>query len=382
MPGILPMRVIRVGDSTQSRIAQACDRCRSKKIRCDGIRPRCSQCANVGFECKTSDKLSRRAFPRGYTESLEDRVRALQAEVRELKDLVDEKDEKIDVLSRIKSFPTSSQKKSASPSEQVSQQSRAEIHDLNGDSVSVGKPLQAGGFGTTSNQSCSSAFVGTSSAACDLSREVSLRADSSDAFAHKVVEHGINGQDIRGEVFETQLKSVPESKEFANPQSNIPPRLLSDHYINIFFQEWAPLLPILHRPVILHVYEQYLAEPENEKWVGQRQAVAQLFLIFEIAATSAFSPVRRHTVSYEPQWRHAIASNSSPPSITTVQCHILAQLNYLLKADYSRVACHAATSVSLCHQLGLHGNQNHQAVTGLESETRKKVFWCQYALDK
>lgn len=93
------MKVIKVGNSAQSRIAQACDRCRSKKIRCDGVRPTCSQCSSVGFECRTSDKLSRRAFPRGYTESLEERVRALEAEVRELKDLLDEKDEKIDMLS-------------------------------------------------------------------------------------------------------------------------------------------------------------------------------------------------------------------------------------------------------------------------------------------
>ena len=61
MPGILPMKVIRVGGPTtaeQTRIAQAwyeplnryrwdttlsnylsSDRCRSKKIRCDGVRP-------------------------------------------------------------------------------------------------------------------------------------------------------------------------------------------------------------------------------------------------------------------------------------------------------------------------------------------------------
>jgi hypothetical protein len=101
MPGILPMKVIKVGNSSQSRIAQACDRCRSKKIRCDGVRPTCTQCANVGFECRTSDKLSRRAFPRGYTESLEERVRVLEGEVRELKDLLDEKDEKIDMLSKM-----------------------------------------------------------------------------------------------------------------------------------------------------------------------------------------------------------------------------------------------------------------------------------------
>jgi len=37
----------------------------------------------VGFECKTSDKLSRRAFPRGYTETLEQRVRSLEKELRD-----------------------------------------------------------------------------------------------------------------------------------------------------------------------------------------------------------------------------------------------------------------------------------------------------------
>ena len=104
------MKVIKMGTNAQSRIAQACDRCRSKKIRCDGVRPCCTQCKNVGFECKTSDKLSRRAFPRGYTESLEDRVRALESEVRDLKNLLDERDEKIEVLSRIHSFGAPRQK--------------------------------------------------------------------------------------------------------------------------------------------------------------------------------------------------------------------------------------------------------------------------------
>ncbi|KAI9671920.1 MAG: hypothetical protein M1817_002349 [Caeruleum heppii] len=101
MPGIVPMKLITLPTQAQTRIAQACDRCRSKKIRCDGVRPCCSQCATVGFECKTSDKLSRRAFPRGYTESLEERVRALEAEVRELKEALDAKDEIIEIMSKI-----------------------------------------------------------------------------------------------------------------------------------------------------------------------------------------------------------------------------------------------------------------------------------------
>lgn len=156
MPGILPMKVIKVGSNCQARIAQACDRCRSKKIRCDGIRPSCTQCTNVGFECKTSDKLSRRAFPRGYTESLEERVRVLEAEVRELKDLLDEKDEKIDMLSRIHShspgaYPAARQPSVHSPSSAENREDSQEkddtfkvqqppqlLDDMNNDSYFVG----------------------------------------------------------------------------------------------------------------------------------------------------------------------------------------------------------------------------------------------------
>lgn len=161
MPGILPMKVIRVGTSAQSRIAQACDRCRSKKIRCDGIRPQCTQCANVGFECKTSDKLSRRAFPRGYTESLEDRVRALEAEVRELKDLLDEKDEKIDVLSRIHSFSSPSRKCSASLSPPVSDDVKRNLEIVEEEFVQIETQVSAAPSNPPCSQSCTSALIGT-----------------------------------------------------------------------------------------------------------------------------------------------------------------------------------------------------------------------------
>lgn len=71
------------------------------QIRCDGKRPHCSQCASVGFECKISDKLSRRAFPRGYTESLEDRVRQLESENHKLLNLLDIKDEQMELLAKV-----------------------------------------------------------------------------------------------------------------------------------------------------------------------------------------------------------------------------------------------------------------------------------------
>lgn len=124
--------------------------------RCDGIRPCCTQCSNVGFECKTSDKLSRRAFPRGYTESLEDRVRGLEAEVRELKDLLDEKDEKIDMLSRIHSFSPHSRKCSESLSPAASDHLRSASQEF----LQIETPAPVGPSVSSPNQSSTAAFIG------------------------------------------------------------------------------------------------------------------------------------------------------------------------------------------------------------------------------
>ena len=55
----------------------------------------------VGFACKITDKLTRRAFPRGYTESLEERIRLLESENSKIVKLLDLKDEQIELLSKV-----------------------------------------------------------------------------------------------------------------------------------------------------------------------------------------------------------------------------------------------------------------------------------------
>jgi Fungal specific transcription factor domain len=205
-----------------------------------------------------------------------------------------------------------------------------------------------------------------------------------DAFARTVCETRGPLPEIRAESFSAQVKCAfaPALSTTSKVSSKIPPRILSDQYINIFFQEWAPLLPVLHRPTFLRVYEQYIAEPGAGKWQGNKQAVAQLFLIFDIAALSSSSCITQSTTLYESQWRKAMQSMPSKASLSTLQCHVLAQLYYLLRADHSHCIRHRAAAISMCHQLGLHHSQKYYTLSSLELETRKKVFWCQYTLDK
>ncbi|CAG7990985.1 unnamed protein product [Penicillium salamii] len=361
MPGILPMKVIKVGGTgTSSRIAQACDRCRSKKIRCDGVRPCCSQCANVGFECRTSDKLSRRAFPRGYTESLEERVRSLETEVKDLKDLLDEKDEKIDVLSRIHSFSPPSQRTACARSPSASATAKSSSSESSEGVIHVERSSNR-----KSRQS-QNPFTGFSST-----------KGFADVFNDKLVREGKSVAKISTEA----LTALPPSVSQGAPNQAVktPPRLVSDQLINIFFQEWAPLYPVVHRPTILKAYEQYLNNAESLQ--RNVHVMAQLNLIFGIAALSSMPRTSQDPTFFEQNWSATLESLSSETSIASLQCFVLGQIYCMTKGDYRTLLRYRALGVDVCHQLGLHENEE-SPTNPLEDETRKKVFWSQYVLDR
>ncbi|KAI0102033.1 fungal-specific transcription factor domain-containing protein [Nemania sp. FL0031] len=362
MPGILPMKVIKVGTSSQSRIAQACDRCRSKKIRCDGIRPTCSQCSNVGFECKTSDKLSRRAFPRGYTESLEERVRQLESEVRELKDLLDEKDEKIDMLSKMHGHhrPPSA-RSSASPKPPVKPE-RDSGATAKQDVFRVqATPLLLG------VENSDSYFMGSSSGRAFI-----------ETFKRKIQENGKPCGDFNPEAFLHIQGCYPLVAKPPSQPLRAPPRLFSDRCVNVYFQEWAPLFPVLHKPTFLHLYEDFASDSDKIK---NNHKLAQLYLVFSIAALSSELPDLELIAACELQWQKALDAVMMDNTMHTLQCLVLALIYCTIRADYKRLQHYKAIAVGLSHRLGLHQSQKRFSFGALTIETRKKVFWTLYSLD-
>ncbi|KAH6669576.1 fungal-specific transcription factor domain-containing protein [Halenospora varia] len=69
---------------SSTRTGQACDRCKVRKIRCDGLAGGCSPCLQNNTECRTTDRITGRATQRGYVEGVESENRALQQKVLEL----------------------------------------------------------------------------------------------------------------------------------------------------------------------------------------------------------------------------------------------------------------------------------------------------------
>ncbi|KAH8689189.1 putative C6 transcription factor [Talaromyces proteolyticus] len=55
----------------RKRVSRACDRCRTKKDKCDGIRPTCSACQASGLTCSYDPNARKRGLPEGYVRGLE-----------------------------------------------------------------------------------------------------------------------------------------------------------------------------------------------------------------------------------------------------------------------------------------------------------------------
>ena len=297
---------------------------------------------------------------------MEERVRVLEAEVRELKELLDEKDEKIDMLSRLHG-------QSSHPFQLQSPRrtSTASIDSKDGKQESPEKEetfkVQQSPY--LLDEGSESYFTGTSSSRTFI-----------EAFKQKVQEKGRSTADITtARLLERTLNKpiTPDDTE-GSVTWKAPPRLLSDQLINVFFQEWAPLFPIVHRPTFLTLYEKYVADFDS---VTDKAEIAQLNLVFGIAELSRGTRISDDLESFETQWKAALDAILKDNSMSTLQALILAQIYCVLQGDLTRLLTYKGLSTTLSARLGLHQSQKRFTLGTLTCETRKKVFWTLYTVD-
>jgi hypothetical protein len=191
-------------------------------------------------------------------------------------------------------------------------------------------------------------------------------------------ESGKPCSDFNPEAFLHIQGCYPLTAKPPAPTMRIPPRLLSDRCVNVYFQEWAPLFPVLHKPTFLRVYEEFVADPEKVK---NNHKLAQLYLVFSIAALSGEQPDLQQVAACEQQWQRSLEAVLMDNTMMTLQCLLLALMYCTIRADYKRLQHYKGIAVGLSHRLGLHQSQKRFSFGVLTIETRKKVFWTLYVLD-
>jgi hypothetical protein len=290
----------------------------------------------------------------------------LELEVRELKELLDEKDEKIDMLSRLHSqsthaFQLQSPRRTSSEESTHSKESSVETPDKEEIFKVQQSPCLLEGDGSDSY------FTGTSSSRTFI-----------EAFKHKVQEKGQSTSDIHTDRLLAHNDKAIEKATDSEVTWKAPPRLVSDQLINVFFQEWAPLFPVLHRPTFLTLYEKYVADSDE---ITDKAELAQLNLVFGIAALSSGSRATDDLDSFQSQWKTAIDAILKESSMPTLQALVLAQIFCIQRGDYSGLLTYKGLSTTLSARLGLHQSQKRFTLGTLTCETRKKVFWTLYTVD-
>lgn len=296
-------------------------------------------------------------------------MRSLESEVRELKDLLDEKDEKIDMLSRIHS--QSSQPLQLPPPRRPSMvESDSPVGKIETPPKDDLFKVQQSPY-LLDEEGSDSYFTGTSSARTFI-----------EAFKHRVQESGRSTSDVDTGALLSHSHRRGSDVGISTPKSPVtskaPPRLVSDQLINIFFQEWAPLFPVLHRPTFLTLYERFCSDFDS---VTDKAEIAQLNLVFGIAALSSGTRSSADLESFENQWKSALDGIITENSMATLQALTLAQLFCIQQGDLTRLATYKGLSTSLSARLGLHQSQKRFALGTLTCETRKKVFWTLYTVD-
>ncbi|KAJ1918360.1 hypothetical protein H4219_002641 [Mycoemilia scoparia] len=71
-------------NSKRHRVSRACDACRRKKVKCDAQHPRCNNCVALDLECTYLDAAKKRGPPKGYIETIENKLKQLKLLITEL----------------------------------------------------------------------------------------------------------------------------------------------------------------------------------------------------------------------------------------------------------------------------------------------------------
>jgi hypothetical protein len=200
-----------------------------------------------------------------------------------------------------------------------------------------------------------------------------------DAFKRKIQETGKSCSTFNTEAFlNVQLGSTADDANQPSRMDCIPPRIFSDKCVQVFWQEWAPLFPVLNKSNFLRLYEEYILDPEK---MTDNHKLAQLHLVFCISALSSDFPDEEQIALCETQWQTSLDAIIMENTLLTVQCLILATIYSMLKGDYKRLQQYKGISVAISHRLGLHQSQKRFSFGALTMEMRKKIFWTLYTVD-
>ncbi|ORZ20527.1 fungal-specific transcription factor domain-domain-containing protein [Absidia repens] len=408
--------------SKRQRVSRACDLCRRKKIKCDGLIPVCSNCRAFNLECSYKDATKKRGPPKGYIEAIETRLHKLESLLGNLaqddpksKLLLDELNSPLETANGdiIKTRPVRRKQDSllseyhgnstTPPSSSSSSSSSAKARRIE-NAKYASTPSSSS---TTTNKASDHSPLKSPATLCesptnshtDLFDTPSSPESVSDSNGQLSMDEGghvrylgrssgfyllQSSRTYQNGVFHfsgygPKSTSTPRKSDHHVDPLALPPKDLSEHLVRLYFKHFYPLLPLF--------YKRQLVNPDDLS-----DALSPLLLNAIYAIASRVSPdarVRSDPASQDTagdiffeRAKCLLDDYYDVPRISTVQALLLLSSHQQGALKSARAWLYCGMAFRMALDLGLHRNCDHWQIPPDEKERRKRVFWCSFIVDR
>ena len=147
---------------------------------------------------------------------------------------------------------------------------------------------------------------------------------------------------------------------------------------------WTPLYPVIHKPTALSAYKKVIDDPTDGDIVHLYQMLL-LLALGNVGYPGDCIRQHQHLLCLSETY-YTLASTISGKilalhGIHTLQGLILAQLYMQLSCRYADASHFGGIAARLAQTLGLHRHSARFKMDPLETELRRRIWWCQYSLD-
>jgi hypothetical protein len=371
---------------------QACDRCHSRKTRCDRRIPQCSACERAGTACLHVDKLRQRNVPRGYVESMEIQVQQLLEENRKLRG----------ELAPLRNQPQDNQYEGRNDEDEGNQ-----VNEIN----------RIAAINTERNTPCSQEDVDSTS----------LRSPAGTVRSNVITEVGYLSLKATGEtrylgsssgvwlasIIDTVVdpeKRIPllsiepttsngqgsHSTASTPSDESFPSFTTAMSFIEAYFQHTHVTFPLLHRPSFLRTVDLIYNQPGYYENHSYDSYTFNMVLAIGSSNFNRFEEATARPALHYSRAQAGLKSVLALPGLLPLRAIILLSQHGIFSnlRDTSASIYHlVGVGARMCFEQGLHSDSKYingqqkpasdvARRVSFDDEMRRRCFWCLYNLDR
>ncbi|PIL36804.1 transcription factor [Ganoderma sinense ZZ0214-1] len=399
------------------RVWRACESCRRKKIKCDGVEPTCSQCASSKSQCTWLQTKDRAALSRHYVQELEARLLHMEGLFQQVAPILEQ-------VSQATGLDLTAIASAASNLQATSAPAQTAVGSMPDIMQSFLPRIREGRVTGSRSDSRSTSGHGS-----DDEPTVKMEDEVSNALGQLALdEHGhlhwignsstmsliqrlkeattsplhrvspmeedplapgpsVNKLYFPASVYFGKVRALPKAEEVEYPE-----RDLADKLVDAYFARFHFLMPVLDQPDFMHRYRLLMDNLTDPHFIRTNAPfVALVCSVFAVASRFVDDPRLTTPDNLDEAGMgmvyheralilHYISAASM--QVEHVQCFVLMS-SFLCSVNCLPQAwLLVGQAVRAAQDIGLHRSPRRLLITPIEKETRRKIWWGVYTLDR